>query len=161
MKNPDSSTLNEIHPDASEHADYTRRSFLSLLLPAPALARVAFAQQPGTPRRPEEMAELYRRMSEDAERKGLAEAFKGITTNGEVVPGLFPIHSTGVSTEPIRNAAERFLSSLNAAQRAKTMFAVDDPEWRKWMNQHFYVRQGVSFKEMTEAQRSAAFGLLQ
>jgi hypothetical protein len=29
------------------------------------------------------------------------------------------------------------------------------------MNQHFYVRQGVSFKEMTGAQRDAAFGLLQ
>ena len=28
------------------------------------------------------------------------------------------------------------------------------------MNQHFYVRQGVSFKEMSEAQREAAFGLL-
>ena len=27
------------------------------------------------------------------------------------------------------------------------------------MNQHFYVRQGVSFKEMTDAQRDAAFGL--
>jgi hypothetical protein len=37
---------------------------------------------------------------------------------------------------------------------------VDDPEWRKWMNQHFYVRQGVSFMEMTERQREAAFGLL-
>ena len=38
------------------------------------------------------------------------------------------------------------------------MFAVDDPEWRKWMNQHFYVRQGVSFNEMTEPQRESAFG---
>ena len=28
------------------------------------------------------------------------------------------------------------------------------------MNQHFYVRQGVGFKEMSEAQREAAFGLL-
>ena len=37
---------------------------------------------------------------------------------------------------------------------------MDDAEWRKWMNQHFYVRQGVSFKEMTEPQREAAFGLL-
>jgi len=37
---------------------------------------------------------------------------------------------------------------------------VDDPEWRKWMNQHFYVRQGVSFQEMTEAQRKAGLGLL-
>jgi len=41
------------------------------------------------------------------------------------------------------------------------MFAVDDSEWRKWMNQHFYVRQGVSFQEMTDSQRGAAFGLLE
>ena len=28
--------------------------------------------------------------------------FKGITTNGEVVPGLFEIKPSGVSTEPLR-----------------------------------------------------------
>jgi hypothetical protein len=154
-------TLDEVHSRAPEHTDYTRRSFLSTLIQGSILAKAVFAQQPGPARKPEEMAEMFRRMSEDAERKGLAEPFKGITTDGHVVPGLFPIQSTGVSTEPIRNAAERFLASLSSAQRAKTMFAVDDPEWRKWMNQHFYVRQGVSFKEMTEAQRTAAFGLLQ
>jgi hypothetical protein len=55
---------------------------------------------------------------------------------------------------PVRVAAERFLASLTQQQRDRTMFAVDDPEWRKWMNQHFYVRQGVSFKEMTDAQRA-------
>jgi hypothetical protein len=36
---------------------------------------------------------------------------------------------------------------------------VDDSEWRKWMNQDFYVRQGVSFLEMTNEQREAAIGL--
>src|SRR5262249_25974612 len=76
------------------------------------------------------------------------------------VEGLFPIKATGVSSAPVRTAAEKFLASLNAEQRAKTMFPVDDPEWRKWMNQHFYVRQGVSFAEMTEPQRTAAFGLM-
>jgi len=29
------------------------------------------------------------------------------------------------------------------------------------MNQHFYPRQGISFQEMTDAQRDAAFGLMQ
>jgi hypothetical protein len=33
-------------------------------------------------------------------------------------------------------------------------------QWRKWMNQHFYARAGISFAEMTEAQRDAAFGLM-
>ena len=86
--------------------------------------------------------------------------FKGITTNGEPVRGLFPVRSTGVSTEPVRVAAEKFLGALSEEQRRKTAFAVDDVEWRKWMNQSFYVRQGVGFNEMSEAQREAAFGLM-
>ena len=99
-------------------------------------------------------------MSRAAEEKGLAEPFKGITTNGEVVKGLFPLHSTGVSTEPVRIAAGKFLAALGEEQRRKTLFPVDDVEWRKWMNQSFYVRQGVGFNEMSAAQREAAFGLM-
>jgi hypothetical protein len=104
--------------------------------------------------------ERFQQMSAAAEQKGLAEAFRGITAKGEVEAGLFAIRSTGVSTEPVRKAADGLLKALTAEQRAKTMFPVDDPEWRKWMNQHFYVRQGVSFAEMNETQREAAFGLL-
>jgi hypothetical protein len=106
------------------------------------------------------MAERFRKMSEDAEQTGLAEPFRGITTNGDVMPGLFQISPSGVSTEPVRNAAQRFIASLNSVQLAKAMFPVDDIQWRKWMNQHFYVRQGISFQEMTEAQRELAFGLM-
>lgn len=105
-------------------------------------------------------SERFIRMSRDAETRGLAEPFKGITVNGAIEPGLFAIRSTGVSTEPVRKAADRFLGSLTIEQRNKTMFAIEDNEWRKWMNQHFYVRQGVSFKEMSETQREAAFALL-
>jgi len=105
-------------------------------------------------------AERFRQMSIDAETRGLAEPFKGITTHGTVQPDLFPIRSTGVSTEPVRKAAAAFLAALEPGQRSKTLFPVDDVEWRKWMNQDFYVRQGVSFKEMSEAQRESAFGLM-
>jgi hypothetical protein len=112
------------------------------------------------PPTPEAFRESARQRSQEAEKKGLAEPFKGVTTDGTVVPGLFSIKSTGVSTEPVRVAAKTFLDALTADQRTKTMFPVDDPEWRKWMNQHFYARQGVGFDEMSEAQREAAFGLL-
>jgi hypothetical protein len=110
------------------------------------------AQQP--------VGERNQRMSKEAEERGLAEAFKGVTTDGKVVGGLFPVRSTGVSTEPVRKAAEEFLAALTPEQRAKTTFKVEDDEWRKWMNQHFYIRRGTSFDEMSEAQREAAFGLL-
>jgi len=110
------------------------------------------------PKRPP--AELLR-LSIAAETPGLAEPFKGITTNGRIEPGLFGIRSTGVSTAPVREAAAKFLAGLTEAQRTKTLFPVDDPEWRKWMNQSFYVRQGVGFLEMTAGQRNLAFGLMQ
>jgi uncharacterized protein DUF3500 len=102
----------------------------------------------------------FRQRSVQAEQKGLAEPFKGITTDGRVAPGLFAVTSTGVSTEPVRKAAESFLGVLTAEQRSRTTYALDDPEWRKWMNQHFYVRQGVSFEEMSERQRESAFAFL-
>lgn len=109
---------------------------------------------------PVDRREQFRQRSADFESRGLAEAFKGVTTDGKLVPGLFPLGSTGVSTAPVKKAAAAFLDSLTPAQRTKTTFPVDDPEWRKWMNQHFYIRQGVSFKEMSEPQREAAFGLM-
>jgi hypothetical protein len=90
----------------------------------------------------------------------LAEPFKGVTTNGSVVPNLFSIRSTGVSTTPVREAAQRFLAGLTPDQHAKTTYAVDDEEWRGWNNVHRAARQGVSFKEMSGDQRARAFDLL-
>jgi hypothetical protein len=100
------------------------------------------------------------RQSADADKRGLAEPFKGVTATGAIEPGLFAVRSSGVSTAPVQKAAAAFLQGLTAEQRSKTKFSVDDDEWRKWMNQHFYVRQGVSFQEMNDAQREAAFGML-
>jgi hypothetical protein len=135
----------------------SRRAFLSSLVSAFMFSPFAYRQEE---KNPVGMAERFRKMSEEAEQKGLADPFRGITTNGDVMPGLFQISPSGVSTEPVRNAAERFITSLNNEQLAKTMFPVDDVQWRKWMNQHFYVRQGISFQEMSEAQRGLAFGLM-
>ena len=86
--------------------------------------------------------------------------FKGITSKGTLEPGLFPVKATGVSTRPVREAAQRFLQALTDEQRSKTSYAVDDDEWLKWNNVHRYARQGVNFKEMTEAQRERAFGMM-
>ncbi len=115
----------------------------------------AFAQAP----QPRNLDDLDKR-SRAAEAAGLKEPFKGITANGQVETGLFAIKSTGVSTGPVRKAAEAFLVALTPEQRTKTMFSHDSDEWRSWMNQHFYQRRGVSFLEMSEAQRESAFALL-
>ena len=90
-----------------------------------------------------------------------AEPFKGITNNGEVIPGLFRIQKTGISTQSIREAAEAFLVSLTPEQRGKTLFPVDTDQWRKWSNIHpTLMRHGTALFQMTDAQRDRAFALL-
>ena len=104
--------------------------------------------------------ERFTQRSIEKENEGLAEPFKGITTDGHVHEDLFELKSTGVSTEPVRKAAISFLESLDDKQQQMAKFTIDDDEWRKWMNQHFYVRQGIGFVDMSEGQREAAFDLM-
>jgi hypothetical protein len=140
------------------HHGPNRREFLASLIAAGFLSPWAFAQDRTDS--PSEIAERFRRMSEEYELEGLAAPFRGITTIGKVEPGLFQISPSGVSTEPVRNAAENFIATLTSPQLARTLFPVDDIQWRKWMNQNFYLRAGISLQEMNEAQRDAAFGLV-
>jgi hypothetical protein len=93
--------------------------------------------------------------------KTVAEPFKGNTTDGAVVPGLFPIRATGVSTQTIRQATEAFLASLSAGQRARAIFPIDAKEWRMWSNIHRTImRHGIAFCEMSDQQIERAFALL-
>lgn len=126
---------------------------LGLLVLTPLLAATAVAQDV-------DRQERWRERSEKVEAEGLAEPFRGIAIGGEIRESLFPVRATGVSTEPVREAALAFLDTLDAEQRARTEFAVDDAEWRKWRNQHAYRRQGTGFYEMTLAQRERAIDLL-
>lgn len=89
------------------------------------------------------------------------EPFVGISTPKGVEKNLFPIKSTGVTTEPVRLAAIAFLNGLTDEQRGRTVYPVDDLEWRKWDNRHSPKRQGVGFHEMSESQRAMAFSMLQ
>jgi hypothetical protein len=90
-----------------------------------------------------------------------AEPFKGITRDGNVIPGLFSIQKTGVSTQSIREAAENFLGSLTPEQRNKTLFSADTDQWRKWSNIHpTLMRHGTPLFEMSDVQRECAFALL-
>ena len=92
---------------------------------------------------------------------GAAEPFMGISTDGTIIPGLFGIQKTGVSTRSIREAAASFLGSLSAEQRAKTLFPVDSDQWRKWSNIHpTLMRHGTPLFEMNDTQRDHAFALV-
>ena len=139
-------------------AIHPRLCLVVLTLAALAAAAAAAPQQ--APPTRDEFLKRSREFSAGMEKKGLADPFKGVTTNGTVVPNLFEVRSTGVSTEPVRAAVAAFLQTLSAEQRKKTLFPVDSLEWRKWANQHVYYREGLSFEEMSDTQREAAFAML-
>ncbi len=93
--------------------------------------------------------------------RGLSEPFVGVTADGQLQPDLFPIVASGPSTYGVVEAAREFLASLDDAQRRETLFAVDDDEWRRWMNIHLYDRRGAGFLNMNDVQKEAGYGLLE
>jgi hypothetical protein len=108
-----------------------------------------------------DVGERFARMREQGERR-VREPFVGITTDGTVVPGLYPLRASGVPTEAIRLAARAFLDGLDAGQRARLRFEITSDAWRRWWNIHpFLMRHGLLLDELTDAQRAAALGLLE
>jgi hypothetical protein len=91
----------------------------------------------------------------------LTAPFKGITTDGHVRPGLYAIQKTGISVQPIINAADAFLASLTPDERATASFDVDSVEWQNWSNIHPYLcRHGVCLDDLHDEQKHAALGLV-
>src|SRR5919197_4657259 len=96
------------------------------------------------------VGERLARMRENGER-AVGEPFKGITSDGDVVPNLYPLKATGVSAEPIRRAAVEFREVLTEEQRQQVQFAVDSDVWRRWWNIHpFLMRHGVLLENITD-----------
>ncbi|MBV9602282.1 MAG: DUF3500 domain-containing protein [Chloroflexi bacterium] len=117
---------------------------------------------PVSARRPApDVGERFGRMRDNGERL-VQEPFKGITTDGNVVPDLFPLAKTGVSTEPIRRAALDFLDALDANQRQQARFDLTSDAWRRWWNIHpFLMRHGVQLEELNDQQRASALRLVE
>jgi hypothetical protein len=59
-------------------------------------------------------------------------------------------------------AANEFVSSLTAEQRAKAIHPVASPEWTRWnfIPASMFPRNGISFKEMNQTQRQRAHDLM-
>ena len=113
--------------------------------------------------RPLDAASLDSRLSVMlAEAKwALADEFVGITTDGCGVPGLFPVRPTGLSAEPLATAAEEFLATLSAPQRAAVCQDLESTAWRSWSNIHpNLMRHGLCLHDLGGRQRRAALELL-
>ncbi|MEQ8954130.1 MAG: DUF3500 domain-containing protein, partial [Gammaproteobacteria bacterium] len=95
--------------------------------------------------------------------EALAQPFRGVATSAGIEAGLFELKRTGASTDAVRRAADAFLASLTPADLSRVHYAVDDPEWRNWSNVDIGIfgRMGLSLEEMNDAQKAAAWALLE
>ena len=104
-----------------------------------------------------DMSEQMANNIRDAETQ-IAEPFRGLTADGQVVPGLFSLQKTGLSNEGMKRAAEAWLASIDSGQRDSALFSVDSDAWRRWSNIHvFLMRHGVMMEDMTQGQRESGF----
>jgi hypothetical protein len=109
---------------------------------------------------PEKLPETLQRYLGNAQ-AALAEPFTGITADGQPIRGLFPIAPTGMSTQPIADAAAAFVASLGAEHQGQVAFPLDSDAWRQWSNIHpRLMRHGVMLDQLTDAQRERALALM-
>jgi hypothetical protein len=94
-------------------------------------------------------------------RKLLAEPFKGVTNNGQVQHGLFPIQDEGIPIDNIVELTNKLLSQLNSAQKEAVSYHIDSPEWRTWSNPEFLLaHKGIRLDELTPQVREACMDIL-
>src|SRR5665213_255747 len=92
---------------------------------------------------------------------GLDLPYQGIVATTGITTGLFPIASSGASTEAITEAARSYLDSLSDRERADGIFDVTSNAWRQWSNIHpFLMRHGIRLETLGEVQRQKALNLV-
>src|SRR5580698_1904926 len=97
-----------------------------------------------------------------AERRArLEQPFRGITTNGDVVPDLYTLANEAAPTGAMVEAARAVLNVATEEERARLRFAIDAPQWRMWSNPELYFdRFGLRLDELGNALRDAILVVL-
>lgn len=85
-----------------------------------------------------------------------AAPFKGLTTDGEVQPGLFSLQAEDAPTPAMAAALKDLLLRLSPAQRGAMCFPVDSQLWRHWQNTELYVEHHGLRLDQVEAPIQAA-----
>jgi hypothetical protein len=91
----------------------------------------------------------------------LAEPFKGVTTDGTAIPGLWSRAPQGAPAEAMADAVNALLGELTPEQRAAMSFPVDSSQWRRWQNTELYLEDfGLRLDEVSERLREAVMAVL-
>ena len=92
--------------------------------------------------------------------------FRGVTTVGALVPGLYPLRPARpgeeAPTAAMVAAATAYLDTLSPEQRARAVYpAADDVHWQLWANPEFLQHDnGLRLEFLEPAQREAALAVL-
>lgn len=91
--------------------------------------------------------------------------YKGITTDGKVIPNLFRLADKNENFRAPTHAVKAAQNAINVAseeEREKLLRPVDAPEWRFWMNPEIYVfKHGVRLEEASKDLVAALHVLMQ
>jgi hypothetical protein len=99
------------------------------------------------------------------ERKGveklLSTPFKGVTTDGSIVPGLFALKPEAAPTREILGAARALIALLGPEQKKKVCLPLDSRERQLWQNSIVrYEDFGLRFDEVPGALKVAAMAVV-
>ncbi|KFY51018.1 hypothetical protein V496_09010 [Pseudogymnoascus sp. VKM F-4515 (FW-2607)] len=79
----------------------------------------------------------------------LREPYKGLTTDGNVIPNLFQPQDEGVPIESIVTAINKVLDQISSEQKEKVSFPLNSKEWRAWSNPEILLRPlGLRLEEL-------------
>jgi hypothetical protein len=89
------------------------------------------------------------------------EPFRGITTAGEALTGLFTPQPEGAPTLAMIEAVHALLKVMSPEQRKASCFPAGSEMWRHWQNTELYVEHyGLRLDEVSEPVRDAAMAVL-
>ena len=109
-------------------------------------------------RSPEAMALVQKRIGDlfSAWRSLYQAPFRGITTDGKVIPNLYSLKPSAAPTAPMVRAVNELLAALSDEQRTAMMFPIDAHEWRSWNNTPLWVYEfGLLMEPLPASQREA------
>lgn len=88
--------------------------------------------------------------------------FKGLTSDGKIIPDLYQIQDEGVDVEKIVKAVENALSNLSSVEKKKVSYPLNAREWRAWSNPEFLFRPfGVRLEDISEDAAQSILAVLE
>lgn len=87
--------------------------------------------------------------------------FKGLTTDGDVQPGLFALQPSGAPADSMAAAASALIDMLSPEQRSAACFPVGSSMWQQWQNTEILVEQhGLRLDEVLLEVRDGVLAVL-